>query len=361
VIARIDAFPLIYAEPHYRGAMRCVTLARIEARDGTVGWGEAISQMPEATRATRTLIDDGFAPLLVGADPTNVELLWERMCRHAYWYGVEGIAAFAISAIDMAPWDLKGKLLGRPVANLLGSQLKDELPAMGSIIFDMDDLDWTLAEFESMRRAGDRIVKAGWGMTLESTFGQDRARDLRYLTEIRKVIGDELSLVVDVPGARALWDVPTAIRQAARVGAVRPALGRAAAAARRSRRSPPAAGRRGHADRHRRGRVEPGDLSARDRVRRGRRAAARPRPLPRPHRLPPGGQDDRGRRPQVQRPHLERCAEHRGEPALPGHLAAQRHAGLQAARVADAARPRRGPVGARATGCSRIGRSPGSE
>jgi L-alanine-DL-glutamate epimerase-like enolase superfamily enzyme len=169
--------------------------------------------MPEATRATKTLIDDGFAPLLVGADPTNVELLWERMCRHAYWYGVEGIAAFAISAIDMALWDLKGKLLGRPVANLLGGQVKDELPAMGSIIFDMDDLDWTLAEFESMRRAGYRIVKAGWGMTLESTFGEDRARDLRYLTEIRKVIGDELSLVVDVPGAQALWDVPTAIRR----------------------------------------------------------------------------------------------------------------------------------------------------
>jgi L-alanine-DL-glutamate epimerase-like enolase superfamily enzyme len=213
VVSRVDAFPLIAPEPHYRGALRCITLARIEADDGTVGWGEAISQMREATLATKTLIDEGFAPLVVGQDPTNVEALWRQMCRHAYWYGVEGIAAFAISAIDNALWDLKGKLLGQPVAKLLGGQLRTEIPAMGSVIFDMDDLDWTLGEFAFMRGRGYRIVKAGWGMTLENVFGQDRKRDLLYLTEVRKVIGDDLSLVVDVPGAQRIWDVPTAIRR----------------------------------------------------------------------------------------------------------------------------------------------------
>jgi L-alanine-DL-glutamate epimerase-like enolase superfamily enzyme len=213
VVSRVDAFPLIAPEPHYRGALRCVTLARIEADDGTVGWGEAISQMREATLATKTLIDEGFAPLVMGQDPMNVEALWRRMCRHAYWYGVEGIAAFAISAIDNALWDLKGKLLGQPVAKLLGGQLRTEIPAMGSIIFDMDDLDLTLGEFAFMRDQGYRIVKAGWGMTLDHVFGQDRRRDLLYLTEVRKVIGDDLSLVVDVPGAQRIWDVPTAIRR----------------------------------------------------------------------------------------------------------------------------------------------------
>lgn len=96
---------------------------------------------------------------------------------------------------------------------LLGGRLKDEIPAMGSIIFDMDDLDWTLAEFAWMREQGYRIVKAGWGMTLDSVFGEDRTRDLRYLTEVRAVIGDELSLVVDVPGAQRVWDLATAQRR----------------------------------------------------------------------------------------------------------------------------------------------------
>jgi L-alanine-DL-glutamate epimerase-like enolase superfamily enzyme len=211
MITRVDAFPLIYEEPHYRGMERCVTLVRVETRDGVVGWGEAISQFREATVATKVLVDDGFAPLITGEDPLDVEGLWQRMCAHAYWYGVEGIAAFAISAIDMALWDLNGKIRGQPVAALLGGEYRREIPAMGSVIFDMEDLDWTLAEFEFMRDQGYRIVKAGWGMHSGALFGDDRERDLRYLREVRAVIGDELSLVVDTPGARALWDVDTAI------------------------------------------------------------------------------------------------------------------------------------------------------
>lgn len=209
----MEAFPLRYAEPHHRGAERWITLVRIETEDGAVGWGEAISQQRGASLATRTLVDEAFAPLLIGADPANVEALWAKMCQDAYWYGVEGIAAFAISAIDLALWDLKGKLLGEPVARLLGGQLKTAIPAMGSIIFDMDDLDWTLGEFQSMRDDGYRIVKAGWGMTLDSVFGHDRKRDLEYLTAVREVIGDEIALVVDVPGAQRVWDLPTAIRR----------------------------------------------------------------------------------------------------------------------------------------------------
>lgn len=212
-IRRIDAYPLIAPEPHYRGAERCVTLARIETDDGAVGWGEAIAQFPEAAVATKVLIDDGFAPRLTGRDPIDVEVLWREMCEYAYWFGVEGIAAFAISAIDMALWDLKGKLLGQSVAKLLGGQLRDAIPAMGSIIFDMDDLDWTLSEFAWMRNEGYRIVKAGWGMRPDAMFGYDRDRDLRYVSEVREVIGDRVSLVVDIPGARGPWDVPTAIRR----------------------------------------------------------------------------------------------------------------------------------------------------
>lgn len=212
MIKHVRAFCLAYKEPHYRGMERCVTLVRIETRDGVVGWGEAISQFREAALASRILVQEGFAPLVVGEDPRDVERLWQKMCRHAYWYGVEGIAAFAISAIDMALWDLKGKLLGSSVARLLGG-LKPAIPAMASIIFDMDDLDWTLREFRSFRDAGYRIVKAGWGMRPQAVFGQNRREDLRYISAIREVIGDDIALVVDVPGARGIWDVPTAIRR----------------------------------------------------------------------------------------------------------------------------------------------------
>jgi len=212
-IRHIEAFPLICAEPHYRGAERCVTLVRVESDSGAVGWGESISQFVGASRATKVLVDDAFAPLLHGRDPLDVEQLWREMCGNAWWYGVEGIAAFAISAIDMALWDLKGKLLGQPVARLLSGGFRREVSAMASIIFDMDDLDWTLNEFQGFRDEGYAIVKAGWGMRPDSVFGLDATRDIQFVREIRRVIGEDIALVVDTPGARGLWDVPTAIRR----------------------------------------------------------------------------------------------------------------------------------------------------
>ena len=212
-IKTIQAFPLAYPEPHYKGIERYITLARVESEDGLIGWGESISQFREASLATKIIIEQGFAPLLIGEDARDVERLWHKMLERVWWYGPEGIAAFAVSAVDMALWDLSGKALGVPVATLLGGRLHDKVVAMASFIFDMDDLDWTLKEFRWMREQGYRVVKAGWGMRPEAVFGQDRQRDIEVVRRVRKVIGDELELVVDTPGARGIWDVPTAIQR----------------------------------------------------------------------------------------------------------------------------------------------------
>ncbi len=212
-IASIRAFPLAYPEPHYKGIERYITLARVESADGLVGWGECISQFREASLATRIVIEQGYAPLLVGENPLDVEHLWNKMLDHIWWYGPEGIAAFGVSAVDTALWDLKGKALGLPVATLLGGRLHDKVVAMGSIIFDMEDFDWTLDEFRWMKNQGYRVVKAGWGMRPEVVFGMDRKRDIEIVSAVRQVIGDDLELVVDTPGGWNIWDVPTAIQR----------------------------------------------------------------------------------------------------------------------------------------------------
>jgi len=210
-IASIEAFPLEYPEPHYKGTLRYLTLAKVTADDGTTGWGECISQFPEAALAAATIIERGYAPLLIGADALDVEALWRTMTGRTWWYGPEGIAAFGVSAVDMALWDLKGKALGQPVSRLLGGRVRTEVPVMASIIFDMEDTAWTDDEFRWMRDQGYRLVKGGWGMRPEAVFGLDRAADLALVERIRAIIGDDLELVVDTPGARDLWDVPTAI------------------------------------------------------------------------------------------------------------------------------------------------------
>jgi L-alanine-DL-glutamate epimerase-like enolase superfamily enzyme len=212
-IKSIQAFPLAYPEPHYKGIERYITLARVESGDGAVGWGECISQFKEATLATPIVIEQGFAPLLVGESAVNVERCFQKMMSRVWWYGPEGIAAFAVSAVDMALWALAGKILDQPVASLLGGQLHDRVCAMASFIFDMEDIDWTLNEFRWCSDQGYRVLKAGWGMRPEAVFGQDRQRDLEIVRLVREVIGSERELVVDTPGARNIWDVPTAIQR----------------------------------------------------------------------------------------------------------------------------------------------------
>lgn len=212
-IRRLQAFTLAYPEPHYKGVERYITLARVEADNGLVGWGECISQFREATLATKIIIEQGFSPLIIGENGLDVERLWQKMISHIWWYGSEGIAAFAVSAVDTALWDLKGKALGLPVCQLLGAQLHDKIAAMASIIFDMEDFEWTLNEFRWLCEQGYSIVKGGWGMHPEAVFGQDRRRDEAMIRQIRELIGDDLELVVDTPGHRAIWDLPTAIQR----------------------------------------------------------------------------------------------------------------------------------------------------
>jgi L-alanine-DL-glutamate epimerase-like enolase superfamily enzyme len=212
-IKKIEAFPLAYPEPHYKGIERYITLARVESEDGIVGWGECISQFKESTLATKIIIEQGYAPLLVGENALDVERCWHKMLDRIWWYGPEGIAAFAVSAVDVALWDLAGKALNQPVATLLGGVLHEKVAAMASFIFDMEDFDWTLNEFRWCRDQGYKILKAGWGMRPEAVFGQNRAKDIEICKLVREVIGDDRELIVDTPGARGIWDVPTAIQR----------------------------------------------------------------------------------------------------------------------------------------------------
>src|SRR5581483_7248702 len=87
---------------------------------------------PEANFATKAIIE-GMADNLVGKDPTHVEALWRQNKDQAWWYGYGGgIASYAVAAIDIALWDLKGKALEASVLDLLGGPVHERLPAIAS-------------------------------------------------------------------------------------------------------------------------------------------------------------------------------------------------------------------------------------
>ena len=94
----------------------------ITAEDGTWGFGLSLYGGP----VTR-IISDHFAPYLVGENCMATEKVWDMMVRLSAAFGAAGLTSYAISAVDCALWDLKGKILGRPVYELLGGPQKEKI------------------------------------------------------------------------------------------------------------------------------------------------------------------------------------------------------------------------------------------
>ncbi len=215
-IVQIDAFPVRYPEPNNNGKIRSLTLVRIEADAGHTGWGEAITGAQETSLAVKLIAERRLAPLLLGEDPRDVVRHWRRMRDATYWDGNGGIVTFAISALDMALWDLKGRIEGRSLSAMLGGRRRDRLRACASTIFHTEDLDALGEEFAGFRDQGYTIVKGGWGHNLDIAFGRDEARDLAIARTVRQAIGNDLEMIVDVV-ALAGWTPDHAIHMARRL------------------------------------------------------------------------------------------------------------------------------------------------
>jgi len=212
-IARVDAFPLRYPEPNNNGKLRCVTLVRIETTSGALGWGEAITGSEDASLATKVIVDRGLGPRLLGRDPRPVEAIWTEFRETTYWSGNGGIVTFAISAIDMALWDLAGHLAGLPLYQLLGGKRREHVRAASSVIFDTADIDGIGRQFSDLHARGYEVLKGGWGHDLSIAFGRDATRDLEIVRTVRDAVGPDAEIIVDVV-AGAGWTATTAIARA---------------------------------------------------------------------------------------------------------------------------------------------------
>lgn len=213
-IKKADIFPLEYPEPNDDNALRYVTLVRLESDDGTVGWGECISQFKEATLATAAMLRGGLMDIVVDQNPLDIEILWEALRGRAWWYGDSGgIAAFAISAIDMALWDLKGKILGLPLYQLLGGKQHERLPACASTHPKAHMIEAMANELAGHIQNGYQLVKVGFGKKGLANLGVDEARDVAFVQAVRQAIGPQAGFIVDI-GAKVRWDVARAVRMA---------------------------------------------------------------------------------------------------------------------------------------------------
>ena len=215
-IARIEPIAIEYPDPNDFGTIRRTVLVRVETTDGVVGWGEGIAMWPEACKAVAMIISGGFLPLLHGHEAEDIDGAWVKMRRHVFWYGEGGIASMAISGIDMALWDIRGKVAGKPLYALLGGLKKDRLLANASAHVNKKGEAACVAEVEGFFAAGFRSTKLGFAKKGESNIGGDPDTDVSFIRALRKTLGDEAGILVDI-GNGVRWDVDTAISVANRM------------------------------------------------------------------------------------------------------------------------------------------------
>ena len=175
---------------------RSTTLVKVTTDDGLVGWGEG---------AAAGLIDGLLAPLLIGQDPMDRTGLWERMF-HALYNGnnAVGLAGSALSALDIALWDLAGKATGLPVCALLGGKVRNKIAVYATGLY------YTEGEFpDRLLDEARGYVAAGFKGMKTKVGGLSIAEDVARVRALREAIGPDIHLMVD---ANEAYNATTAIR-----------------------------------------------------------------------------------------------------------------------------------------------------
>ena len=179
-----------------------VILAKLETSCGLTGYGYTYT-IGCGGAAIRSLIDRDLRPLLLGGDANCVEQIWERMWRCMHYVGRGGLVSFAISAVDIALWDLRGKKEGMPLWKLLGGYSGQARAYAGGIDLQLGP-DELVEQTRCNLQKGFRAIKI--------KVGRDVLReDVDRVRAVRECIGPDMPLMVD---ANMRWTVERAIRAA---------------------------------------------------------------------------------------------------------------------------------------------------
>ncbi|HWG23707.1 enolase C-terminal domain-like protein [Actinospica sp.] len=181
-------------------------VVRVRAADGTTGLGWTYG-----APACAHVVEDTLADIVRGRDPMNVPGAFDEMVKAVRNMGRPGVAGYAISAVDVALWDLKARILGLPLHRLLGS-VRESVPVYGSggfTTYDENELVDQVLHWVEGRRIGRVKIKIG------ESWGADLRRDLDRIRLVRNRIGADTELYVDANGAYTAKQATRVMLQAA--------------------------------------------------------------------------------------------------------------------------------------------------
>ena len=204
-IADVTAYPLSFAIPEKfqvrlgigAAVKRDCVLVRVTTDDGLVGWGEA--HAGRAPGAVAQLINTTIKALVAGLDASDTVGVWDRVYKmQLASHGMGAASAIALSGLDMALWDIRGKAAGWPVYKLLGGRAKDVAAYAGGISLGYQPPEELVEEALSVTAKGYKALK----LRLGDTPGNDIAR----VSAVRAAVGDEIDILTDANAAYSLSD-----------------------------------------------------------------------------------------------------------------------------------------------------------
>ena len=173
----------------------CVhTLIAVRTDDGPIGWGSVFTT-DELVQASLSVLK----PLYEGENALEPERVCEKLHQSTFWFGRGGSVTHTISGIDIALWDILGKVTGQPVGRFLGGRYRERVRPYASLL--MQEPDRMADVLRPAKAQGFRAFKIGWG-----PFGRrNRETDEAIVREARAAVGPESMLMVDAGGSDPFW------------------------------------------------------------------------------------------------------------------------------------------------------------
>ena len=170
-------------------------LVRVTTSDGIVGWGEGGQYGPPGPVAA--CIDQVLAPLIVERPFSEPVRLWEKLYAHSRDFGQKGTYIEALSALDIAHWDIWGKALGQPIHALLGGAFRDRIHAYATGCYYPEEIDAGSAALDALTAEAEGHIRSGFS-TLKMKIGLlSIAADGARVAAVREAIGPNVTLLVD--------------------------------------------------------------------------------------------------------------------------------------------------------------------
>ncbi|MGY3214353.1 enolase C-terminal domain-like protein [Mucilaginibacter sp. HD30] len=166
-------------------------VVEVETDNGLIGYGNA-GLSPDVTKL---IIDSKFKSLLIGENPLNNEYLYEKMYRSSVAYGRKGSVIAAISAIDIALWDIKGQAAKQPVFMLLGGRTKEYIPTYYSRLYtrNLDQLQQEAANYKAEGFTGMKL-RCGYPLT-DGNAGLKK--NVEMVRKVRETVGDDVEIMLE--------------------------------------------------------------------------------------------------------------------------------------------------------------------